>query len=134
GRIAPLTWAPPAVAAAVTLVLLPRRAPRVGWTLLPVAIGVLWLANRSLGKALDYDLGLYHLSTVQYTLHYGTVPGLADLHTRLGAGDAHLLLVAFLSRGPWGGAAAHLANGLLVSLLFLDVAARPRRPFPGRPP
>src|SRR5581483_11939448 len=44
--------------------------------------------------------------------------------SRLGGGDAHLLLVAFLEHGPWAGAASHLVGGLLVSLLVLEIATR----------
>jgi hypothetical protein len=87
-------------------------------------VGTLWLANRALAAALDYDLGLYHLNAIAYALKFGAVPGLGNVHIRLGAGDAHLLLVAFLEHGPWAGAAPHLANGLLVSLLFVEVASR----------
>jgi hypothetical protein len=90
---------------------------------LPV-LGTLWLANRALAAAQDYDLGLYHLNAIEYALKYGAVPGLGNLHSRLGAGDAHLLFVAFLEHGPWAGAAPHLANGLLASLLLVEVASR----------
>jgi hypothetical protein len=88
------------------------------------ALGTLWLANRALGPAQDYDLGLYHLGAIRYALSYGTVPGLGNLQTRLGASDGQFLLVAFLHHGPWAGAAPHLVNGLLVSLLFVEIATR----------
>src|SRR5581483_8184162 len=41
--------------------------------------------------------------------------------------DAHLLLVAFLQHGPWAGAAFHLADGLLVSLLAVEILTRALR-------
>ena len=85
---------------------------------------MLWLANRALAAAHDYDLGLYHLNVVEYASRFAAIPGLGNLQSRLGAGDAHLLLVALLGDGPWGGAAPHLANGLLVSILFADIASR----------
>ena len=88
------------------------------------AAGTLWLANRALAAATDYDLGLYHLSAIGYTLRSATIPGLGNLHARLGAGEGHLLLVALLSHGPWAGAGFHLANGLLVSMLLVDIASR----------
>lgn len=87
-------------------------------------LGTLWLANKALASAEDYDLGLYHLNAIEYASRFAAIPGLGNLQSRLGAGDAHLLFVAFLGHGPWAGAAPHLANGLLVSLLFADVASR----------
>ena len=56
-------------------------------------VGVLWLANRALAIPSDYDLGLYHASAITYASHYA-IPGLGNLHNRLGAGDGHFLLVA----------------------------------------
>lgn len=88
------------------------------------ALGTLWVANRGLGAALDYDLGLYHANVVEYTSRYAAIPGLGNLQSRLGAGDAHLVFLAFLGHGPWGAAASHLVNGLLVSMLFVDIASR----------
>jgi hypothetical protein len=128
-------WAAPAAAGVAGLALstVRRRGFRLS-RLSPVvlgiaALGTLWVANRALALARDYDLGLYHLNVIGYALSYPAIPGLGNLHDRLGAGDAHLLFVAFLERGPWGAAAPHLANGLLVSMLFADVASRfVRRP------
>src|SRR5262249_38296496 len=68
--------------------------------------------------------GLYHLGIIEYAKHYATIPGLANLQTRFGASDPHLLLAAFVDRGPWAGAGWHLVDGLLVSLLVLELAAR----------
>ncbi len=97
-----------------------------------VALGALWLANQALAAAGDYDLGLYHLNVVAYAEKYAALPGLANLHVRLGSSDAHLLLVALLDHGLWSMAGPHLADGLLASMLFLDVGLRfVRRPaFP----
>jgi hypothetical protein len=116
----------PAAIGAAGVALGARRLARPArpWVLAPALVGTLWAANRALGTAFDYDLGLYHLNVVGYALEYPTPPGLANLHERLGAGDAHLLLVALLHHGPWGGAAPHLLNGLLLSLLFFEVASR----------
>ena len=85
---------------------------------------ILWLANASLTAAQDYDYGLYHLNLIEYAKHYAALPGLADLHTRLGAGDVHLLFVALIDHGPLAGAAPHLTDGLLAALLIVDLCAR----------
>jgi hypothetical protein len=103
-------------------------------------LGILWLANRALAAAEDYDLGLYHLGAIGYALQYPTLPGLGNLQGRLAASDAHLLFAAFLDHGPWARTGFHLANGLLVTMLFVDLGSRfalrtatPRAPsFTGR--
>jgi hypothetical protein len=87
-------------------------------------IAVLWLANASLGPAGDYDYGLYHLNLIDYARKYAALPGLADLHIRLGAGDAHLLFVALIDHGPLSGAAPHFADGLLALLVLFDLGTR----------
>ena len=83
-----------------------RRLSRPRWDATSTVMGavglvsILWLANASLAVADDYDFGLYHLNLIDYAKRYAALPGLADLHVRLGAGDAHLLFVALLDRGP----------------------------------
>ena len=132
-------WAVPVAFAAVGLVLLARRwrPPRPGGRALVAgglgALAALWLANHAIGEASDYDLGLYHLGIIEYAEHYATIPGLANLQTRLAASDPHLLLAAFLDRGPWAGAGWHLVDGLLVTLLALELTTRLARPAPALP-
>jgi hypothetical protein len=94
------------------------------WVPVLVGLGVAWTANQALGPAEDYDFGLYHLGIIRYAEHFAVIPGLANLHSRFGAADGHLLLVAFLDHGPWAGAAAHLVNGLLAAMLAVDLGSR----------
>ncbi len=107
-----------------------RRLSRRRWDATSTVMGavglvsILWLANASLAVADDYDFGLYHLNLIDYAKRYAALPGLADLHVRLGAGDAHLLFVALLDRGPLSGAGPHVADGLLASLLIFDLVRR----------
>ena len=123
-------WLLPAVAGVVGLAsgFYPlSRVSRRGTTITAVAltgVGACWFANQSLGPAEDYDLGLYHLNLIRYAESYRAVPGLANLHVRLGTGDTHLLMVSFLDRGPWSGAGLHLANGLLATLLAVELISR----------
>jgi hypothetical protein len=99
-----------------------------------LGIGVLWLANESLGPALDYDFGLYHLDIIEYAKRYAAIPGLANLHPRLGAADPHLLFAALLDHGPLSGAGPHLTNGALAALLLVDLGSRfLLRPLAPRP-
>ena len=107
-----------------------RRLSPLQWRGTSIAIGavglvsIIWLANASLAVADDYDYGLYHLNLIDYAKSYAALPGLADLDVRLGAGDAHLLFVALLDRGPLSGAGPHLVDGLLASLLIVDLLSR----------
>ena len=128
-----ITWVAgvlPIAIGAAGLVAGARGLSRPRWRRTSTAMGVLgllsilWLANASLAVADDYDFGLYHLNLIEYAKRYATVPGLADLHVRLGAGDAHLLFVALLDRGPLSGAGPHLADGFLASLLIFDLVRR----------
>lgn len=124
------TWAVPVAAGAWGAFAALRRAARpqldgrAASFLALVAAGWAILADQALGPADDYDFGLYHLNLITYAEHYAAVPGLANLHSRLGGGDAHLLLAAFLDRSPVAGAGPHLVVGLLVSLLLLEVGLR----------
>lgn len=102
-----------------------RSLPRLSFGVLALmGIGTLWVANRALAAAQGYDLGLYHLETIKYELRYPAIPGLGNLQERLGGGDAHLLFVAFLDHGPWAADGVHLANGLLVTMLFFEIGSR----------
>jgi hypothetical protein len=113
-----------------------RPTRDAGFTGAFALVGVVWLANRALGPAADYDFGLYHAAAIEYASRFAAIPGLGNLHDRLGAGDAHFLFVALLDRGPWDLAGIHLANGVLVTMLLLEIAYRvavsPRLPFTTR--
>jgi hypothetical protein len=123
-------WLAPAGSALIGLALAAPRLRRLNLSrcspgvLALAAVGTLWVANRALAYARDYDLGLYHLNAIGYALKFPAIPGLGNLQERLGAADAHFVFVAFLEHGPWAGAAPHLAGGLLVSMLFVEVASR----------
>jgi hypothetical protein len=104
---------------------LARRAPRGRLALIGVTgAAILWLANLALGKPTSWDSGLYHFPAIEYASRFAAIPGLANLHERLGATDAHLLFVALLDNGPWNDAGFHLANGLLVAVLLVDIVWR----------
>ena len=123
-------WLVPGMAALIGLALGSRALRRLDLRTLslPVlvvfGVGVLWLANRSLAAAFFYDLGLYHFGSIEYASHFATVPGLGNLHGRLGAGNGHLLLVSFLDHGPLARIGFHIVNGLLAAMLFGDLAWR----------
>jgi hypothetical protein len=128
-----LAWIAPLACGGVGLVLAARRSPRFARKaplalVSALAVAILWLANKALGPAEDYDLGLYHFGVIGYALKYASIPGLGNLQVRLSAGDAHLLFVALLEHGPWANAGFHLADGLLVALLLVELCSRIGRP------
>jgi hypothetical protein len=133
--VADISWAAwllPALAGVVGLAPSARafgsRRPLPLAVLAPAALGVLWLANRALDAPSGYDFGLYHAAAVDYASKYAAIPGLGNLHDRLAAGDAHFLVTALLGHLPGAGSGFRLVNGLLVTMLFADVASR----FAGR--
>ena len=128
-----LAWIAPIAVGLVGLALIARnfarrgrrpRRPSIGIVVVATALGTVWAANRSLAAAANYDDGLYHLGIVRYAATYPAIPGLANLHERLGADDPILLFAALLSHGPWSGGADHLVNGFLAALLFVEVGRR----------
>jgi hypothetical protein len=64
-----------------------------------------------------YDTGLYHLQAVQWSTHYPAVPGLANLHYRLGYNNSVHLFAAYTD-AFWEGVAAHIANGFLLLVVL----------------
>jgi hypothetical protein len=66
----------------------------------------------------DYN---YEFQAVRWFFDYPLVPGLANLHGRLGFNNSHHLLAALLSRGRWAGHVNHLVNGFVVALALVYV-------------
>jgi hypothetical protein len=133
--LAPITWkaliAPTVVGLPADVVCLRRARPRLSRAtvvrrhtfaaVVASGAGLLWLANLALGRPTNWDSGLYHFQAIEYATRFAAIPGLGNLQERLGAGDAHLLIVALLGSGPWHDAGFHLANGLLVAMLLAHV-------------
>jgi len=63
---------------------------------------ILSMAVRSTGPCVHYDTGLYGASTVNWLITYPIVPGLANLHGRLGFNSSLFLWVAALYKGGLG--------------------------------
>lgn len=128
-----LAWIAPIALGFVGVALIVRRLARRGWrprrptigiVVVATALATIWAANQSLGVDSLYDDGLYHLGIARYAATYPAIPGLANLHERLGADDPSLLFGALLSHGPWSAGADHLVNGFLAGLLFVEVGLR----------
>lgn len=85
---------------------------------------VLWLAS---GPPQVYDTGFYHAQAVRWLNEHGTVPGLANLHGRLGFNSVWFPWAAFWNLGPLDGRACHVVNAafwLLGAGLFAEALGR----------
>ena len=81
----------------------------------------IWLANRAIGPPMNFDSGLYHLTSVRWAASYAIVPGLGNLHYRIAFNSSYFLYVAMLDIGPWAQKSYHFANGLLLLVLFTQI-------------
>jgi len=88
------------------------------YSFLSVAALALFVANRAMAPIKLYDAGLYHLAVIQWNSTYAIVPGLGNLMDRFGMNNAYFLYHALLEPFPVL-RSFHLANGLLIFLLFL---------------
>ncbi len=65
---------------------------------------------------IHYDSDLYHAQSIRWIETYGVVPGLANLHTRLGYNSASFALSALYSFAFLGGQSYHVCAGFLAFL------------------
>jgi len=116
---------------------------RVTWqcSRLPLFLGfavILLLALRSCGPCEHYDTGLYGASSVRWINTYPVVPGLANLHGRLGFNSSIFFCFAALGQEPWKGLGFHLFTGFVLSAawatLLPAVVRVVRRHEPASPP
>ncbi len=107
-----------------------RTSPRMA--LAGTAIVTL-IAFRASGPCDHYDTGLYGASAVRWIMTYPAVPGLANLHGRLGFNSSVFLCVAALGQGVWRDLAHHLFTGFVMAamcLTILSACARLARRIP----
>lgn len=69
---------------------------------------------------LHYDSDLYHAQSIRWIETYGSVPGLANLHNRLGYNSAAFPLTALFSFAFVNGQSYHVVQGYLYLLLVLE--------------
>lgn len=93
-----------------------------GLTRLDAASGLTWLAAGvwyaalSLRAVPNYDTGLYHYDVVRWTQAYPLVPGLANVHDRLGFNSTIFAFAAMVDHAPFGLAAHVVLNGFFAWL------------------
>ncbi|GAB4513934.1 MAG: hypothetical protein OHK0046_15310 [Anaerolineae bacterium] len=104
------------------LLRLARRVVPYWWFVVLVALFTVWIANRAIGEPVIYETGLYHINVVQWSVAYPVVPGLGNLHSRLGFSNAYFLFAAVLEAGPWTERVYHIPNTLLFWVLVIQAA------------
>ena len=88
-------------------------------TVILIAYAVLFTAAASLERPVTlYDTSLYHWQTVTWLQNYHIVPGLANLHFRLGYNSSFLLFAALSAQESWKLFSPHIANGFLIAALL----------------
>ncbi|PTY06047.1 hypothetical protein DB346_01390 [Verrucomicrobia bacterium LW23] len=73
------------------------------------------LAHRSLDNIINFDAGLYYLNTLDWLHTYPLVPGLANLHARLGYNNIFLLFSSVLDVGSLNARGYYMATGLVAA-------------------
>src|SRR5262249_2078119 len=84
-------------------------------------VACVWLADRAAGPTGAWDSGVYHIPAVEWFTAHALVPGLGNLEGRLAFNNSSLLYTAFLEVGPWRHRSEHVANGLLLAALTVQV-------------
>lgn len=95
------------------------RVRSTGFALLASALVVVAAAASARKHVEAYDSLLYHLSTVNWINSFPAVPGLANLHIRLGTNSAWLLFAGLLDNGPLDRISAWFMPGLMCILFLL---------------
>src|SRR5216684_7414094 len=88
------------------------------WLLILGLAFALLLALRSCGPCEYYDTGLYGAPSVRWIQTHPAIPGLANLHGRLGFNSSVFLCIAALGQGPWKDLGFHLFTGFLLSAFW----------------
>lgn len=99
--------------------LAPARSTRGVLRLAGGAALGLFIAYRALGDPVAFDTGMYHLPAVEWIHASPVVPGLANLHGRLGFNNSALLLSALLDGALRPLRAWHVTNGFILFLLTM---------------
>ena len=89
------------------------------FTLLAVSLliaAVAYSANRSV---LHSDTFIYHFNAVKWAKEYAAVPGLANLHGRLGFNSSFFLFAALTETGLKAGSSSHIALSLLMAVCLV---------------
>ena len=90
----------------------------------PALVIFLIMAYGTSHGIMHYDTSLYHAQAIRWIEEYGLVPGLANLHTRLGYNSSAFVLGAFYSFA-FTGQSYHVTGGFCALLLAWECMAIP---------
>ena len=85
-----------------------------------IIAGASWIASRAMLFPTNYDSGLYHFNAIRWINSFPIVPGLGNLHGRLGFNQSFFTYVAALNFYPLFGHGRSLANSFLFILTILS--------------
>jgi hypothetical protein len=97
------------------------------WTSSIYAAALAVIALRSASSCKFYDTGLYGAQAVRWMATYPVVPGLANLHGRLGFNSSVLLSMAVLRHGVAEPLTYRVFDGLVLAILLASVIAAAAR-------
>jgi hypothetical protein len=97
------------------------------WTSSIYAAGLTVIALRSATSCKFYDTGLYGAQAIRWMATYPVVPGLANLHGRLGFNSSVLLCMAVLRHGVLEPLTYRVFDGLLLAMLLAPAIAAAAR-------
>ena len=97
------------------------RIPFFGVLTTAVIILVALSAN---GDPTCYDTLLYHAQSVRWLKEHGTVPGLANLNSRIGFNNAWFVTAAFADVGPFTFKSFHAIDSFLYVFMLITLTAR----------
>jgi len=98
-------------------------------TLIVTTIAILWCL-RSMGEPTNFDSGLYHFGSIRWMNEYPIIPGLANLHWRLGLNQSYFGFLSLVNIFPlWnkGYAVGGLFLIYLTSLTVFQIATTQQR-------
>ncbi len=94
----------------------------VGITFILVILFITYIYSINANRNVDhYDTYLYHLAAVKWMKEFAAVPGLANLHSRLGFNSSFHLFVAYIDAFSIKYLALHLATSFLVWVLSIQM-------------
>ena len=82
---------------------------------------ILFVSYLSNQPVIWYDTYLYHLNSVKWLTDFGSVKGLANLHSRLGLNNIGFLVSAAMDSGPFRQASSHISNSLLFIVILIQL-------------
>ncbi|HEX2620258.1 MAG TPA: hypothetical protein VHL11_08930, partial [Phototrophicaceae bacterium] len=98
-----------------------RRQPHQYAGFVVIVLVSLWVAYFAHHSLAHYDDGLYHLQDLKWAEQYPIIPGLGNIHGRLGFNNALNLWLAMLNQTPLLPQTAYIGGGLLATVFILQL-------------